>query len=163
MDLYTQLDFTGKDDALRVARSGSRSLVSAGEEKVLGFFLMPGGCDARISKDPGIQVRFSWLNNRKPSTYFTRLAPGLLSRLMELGSVSTIQDSVEFCVGPGSTGETQYRTTFEKKWIRISCSDDEILICIRSTQASLDTLLKYEKSKRANQTPEPTRFARGSS
>lgn len=153
MDLYSQADFDGKEEALRVARSGTRSLVSDGEEKVLSFFLMPGGCDARISKDPAFEVRFSWLNNRRPSTYFARLAPGLLSQLMDLGGVSTIQDIAEFSIGPGSTGKSRYRTSFEKKWIRISCSDDEILICVRSSPTDLDTPLEYEK-KRANQSPE---------
>ncbi len=140
---YSEEDQQGLARALMVARSGVRSHVDAGDEKLLGFFLRHGECDARIS-EPVIEVKFSWLKKRKPSTYFGSLAPGLISQLMDLGGVHSIKDAIEFTVGPGSTGTDRYRFSFAKKWVRINCSDEEILIQVRDQQHDLTAALRYD-------------------
>jgi hypothetical protein len=61
---YSEADRQGLARALTVARTGARSQVSDGDEKLLGFFLRHGECDARIGS-PIIEVRFSWLQKRK--------------------------------------------------------------------------------------------------
>src|SRR5688500_1228061 len=105
---YSEADRQGLAQALAVARSGVRSPVSDADEKLLEFFLRDGMCDARI-ESPVIEVRFSWLPRRRPSTYFGSLAPGLITQLMDLGGVNAVADSVEFTVGPGITGTERYR------------------------------------------------------
>jgi len=133
---YSEADRQGLAQALEVARSGVRSPVSEGDEKLLGFFLRHGICDAHIGT-PVIEVRFSWLQKRKPSTYFGSLAPGLITQLMDLGGVKAVADSVEFSVGPGITGTERYRFSFPKKWVLIQCSNESILIRVRDQQQDL--------------------------
>ncbi len=142
MNIHTQKDDTGLVDALNVARSGSRSEVTEGAEKLLGFFLRHGECDAWITEKRPIEVVFSWLNRRKTSTYFCSLAPGLLTQLMDLGKIESISDSIEYSVGPGISGTNRYRFEFEKKWIWISCSDDAILVRVRDTRSKLKNPLQ---------------------
>lgn len=86
---HSEADKQGLAQALVVARSGVRSQVSEGDEKLLGFFLRHGECDARISVSL-IEVRFSWLHKRKPSIYFGALAPGLVTQLLELGGIPAV-------------------------------------------------------------------------
>lgn len=129
--------------ALEVARSGIRSEVSEADAKLLGFFLRDGECDARIA-DPVIEVRFSWLQKRIPSTYFLSLGPGLISQLMDLGGVSSVVDATEFSVGPGSAGTGNYRFSFAKKWIWIHCADEEILIRVRDQRQDLEIPLRND-------------------
>jgi hypothetical protein len=140
---YSEADKQGLAQALIVARSGVRSRISEGDEKLLGFFLRHGECDARIAV-PIIEVRFSWLQKRRPSTYFGSLAPGLVSQLMELGGIQTVKDEIEFSVGPGSTGSDTYRFSFTKKWVRIACSDEAIVIQVRDHQHDLTAPLRYD-------------------
>ena len=142
--IYSEKDYEGLTDALNVARTGSRSKVTDGDEKLLGFFLRHGECDAWITEKPAIDVVFSWLNKRKPSTYFSSLAPGLVSQLMDLGGVESISDSIEFSVGSGTSGTNRYRIEFEKKWVWISCADDAILIRVRDRRSSLKSPLRPE-------------------
>ena len=138
---YSEADKQGLAQALTVARSGVRSRISEGDEKLLGFFLRHGECDARIAV-PVIEVRFSWLQKRKPSTYFGSLAPGLVSQLMELGGIQTVKDEIVFSVGPGSTGSDTYKFSFTKKWVRLACSDEAILIQVRDQQHDLTAPLR---------------------
>ena len=133
---YSDADQQAFALALNVARSGVRSPVSDGDEKLLGFFLRDGICDARIGASV-IEVRFSWLQKRKPSTYFGSLAPGLISQLMDLGGVTNVDDSIEFAVGPGTTGSDRCRVSFPKKWVLIQCSNDSILLRARDRQQDL--------------------------
>ena len=142
---YSQADRQGLSQALEVARTGVRSAVSDGDEKLLGFFLRDGICDAQIGV-PVIEVRFSWLQKRKPSTYFGSLAPGLITQLMDLGGVNTVADSVEFMVGPGTTGTDRYRFSFPKKWVLIQCSDESILIRVRDQEQDLGSPLHSEET-----------------
>ncbi len=145
---YSEADRQGLTQALEVARYGVRSCVSDGHEKLLGFFLRDGICDARIG-DSIIEVRFSWLQKRKPSTYFGRLAPGLITRLRDLGGVTAVDDSIEFVVGPGTTGTEgidRYRLSFPKKWVLIQCSDDSILIRVRDQQQDLSSPLHPDET-----------------
>ncbi len=137
---YSEADRQGLAQALNVARSGVRSPVSEGDEKLLGFFLRHGICDAKIGV-PVIEVRFSWLQKRKPSTYFGSLAPGLITQLMDLGGVNAVADSVEFTVGPGITRTARYKFSFPKKWVLIQCSNDSILIRVRDQQQDLSSPL----------------------
>jgi hypothetical protein len=129
-------DQNGLARALAVSRSGIRTPVSEGDEKILGFFIQDGECDARIA-DRNIEARFSWHQSRKPSTYFGRYAPGLISQLMDLGGVSSVIDETEFAVGPGIAGSGAYRFSFEKKWIWIRCADEGILIRVREQRQDL--------------------------
>ncbi len=140
---YSEADKQGLAQALVVARSCFRSQVSEGAEKLLGFFLRHGECDARISV-PLIEVRFSWLQKRKPSTYFGALAPGLVTQLLELGGIPAVKDAIEFTVGPGSTGSETYKFSFAKKWVRLTCSDEAILIQVRDQQHDLTAPLRYD-------------------
>jgi hypothetical protein len=137
---YSEADRQGLAQALNVARSGVRSPVSDGDEKLLGFFLRDGMCDAQIGV-PVIEVRFSWLPKRKPSTYFGSLAPGLITQLMDLGGVNAVADSVEFTVGPGINGTGRYTFSFPKKWVFIQCSNESILIRVRDQQPDLSSPL----------------------
>jgi len=145
---YSDADKQGLAQALTVARSGVRSRITEADEKLLGFFFRRGECDARIAV-PVIEVRFSWLQKCKPSTYFGSLAPGLVSQLMELGGIETVKDEVEFSVGPGSTGSATYKFSFTKKWVRLACSDDAILIQVRDQQHDLAATLRYDCSPNA--------------
>jgi hypothetical protein len=145
---YSAADRQGLSQALTVARTGVRSPVSDGEEKLLLFFLRHGECDARVA-GPVIEVRFSWLENswmraQKPSTYFGSLAPGLISQLMDLGGIQSVKNEVEFSVGPGSTGTDLYRFSFTRKWVRIACSAQAIDIQVRDQQHDLTAPLRYE-------------------
>ena len=140
---YAEADKQGLAQALTVARSGVRARISEGDEKLLNFFLRHGECDARIAV-PIIEVRFSWLQKRKPSTYFGSLAPGLVSQLMELGGIQTVKDEIEFSVGPGSTGSDTYRFSFTKKWVRLACSDEAIVIQVRDHHHDLTAPLRYD-------------------
>ncbi len=137
---YSDADRQGLARALEVARSGIRSPVSEGDEKLLGFFLQDGLCDAKIGV-PNIEVRFSWLQKRIPSTYYGSLAPGLITQLMDLGGLNAVADSVEFTVGPGITGTERYRFSFPKKWVLIQCYDESILIRVRDQQRDLSSPL----------------------
>ena len=137
---YSDADRQGLAQALNVARSGVRSPVSDGDEKLLGFFLRDGICDAQIGV-PVIEVNFSWLQRRKPSTYFGSLAPGLMTQLLALGGVDAVADSVEFTVGPGITGTERYRFSFPKKWVLIQCSNESIRIRVRDQQQDLSSPL----------------------
>jgi len=150
---YSEADKQGLAQALTVARSGVGSQVSEGDEKLLGFFLRHGECDARIAV-PLIEVRFSWLQKRKPSTYFGALAPGLVTQLMELGGIQSVNDAVEFSVGPGSTGSNRYKFSFTEKWVRLTCSEDAILIQVRDRQQDLTEPLRYESPKTSNDNTE---------
>ncbi len=141
---YSDADRQGLARALHVARSGIRSTVSDGDEKLLGLFLRDGLCDGKIGV-PVIEVRFSWLQKRKPSTYFGSLAPGLITQLMDLGGLNAVADSVEFTVGPGITGTERYRFSFPKKWILIKCYDESILIRVRDQQSDLSSPLHEQE------------------
>ena len=143
---YSEKDHQGLTDALKVTRTGIRSEVTDGDEKLLGFFLCQGECDAWITEKPAIDVVFSWLKKRKPSTYFSRLAPGLVSQLMDLGGIASISDFIEFSVGPGTSGTNRYRIEFEKKWVWISCANDAILIRVRDRRPSLKNPLRPEET-----------------
>lgn len=140
---YSEADKQGLAQALVVARSGVRSQVSEGDEKLLGFFLRHGECDARISV-PHIEVRFSWLQKRKPSIYFSALAPGLVTQLLELGGIPAVKDTIEFTIGPDSAGSDTYKFSFTKKWVRLTCSDEAILIQVRDQQHDLTAPLRYD-------------------
>ncbi|XGV86729.1 MAG: hypothetical protein ACAF42_14435 [Limnothrix sp. BL-A-16] len=140
---YSEADRQGLAQALMIARSGVRSHVSEGDEKLLGFLLRHGECDVVISV-LRIEVRFSWLQKRKPSTYFGALAPGLVTQLMELGGIESVKDAIEFTVGPGSTGSDTYKFFFTKKWVRLTCSDEAIHIQVRDQQHDLTAPLRYE-------------------
>lgn len=137
---YSEADRQGLAQALEVARSGVRASVSDGDEKLLGFFLRDGICDAQIGV-PVIEVRFSWLQKRKPSIYFGSLAPGLITQLLDLGGVTAVDNSIQFTVGPGTTGTDHYRFSFPEKWILIQCSDESILIRVRDQQQDLGSPL----------------------
>lgn len=139
--LFSEADFRGLARSLEVARTGVRVSVSDGCSKVLGFFLMEGECDARIG-DSDIKVRYSWLQRRKPSTYFGSLAPEIISHLMDLGGVYTIEKSAQFSVGPTTTGTERYRFGFLKKWVLIDCSYESILIRVRDQQHDLNVPLQ---------------------
>lgn len=140
---YSEADRNGLADALNVARSGIRSTVSESDEKLIGFFIRDGVCDARIGI-PIIEVWYSWLPRPKPSTYFGSLAPGLITQLMDLGNVDTMTNSVEFTVGPGTTGTGRYRFSYPEKWVSIECSDESILIRVRDEQQDLCSPLRPE-------------------
>jgi hypothetical protein len=142
---YSDADREGLARALNVARSGVRSPVSDGDEKLLGFFLRDGMCDAKIGV-PVIEVRFSWLQKRNPSIYFGSLAPGLITQLMDLGGLNAVADSVEFTVGPGITGTERYRFSFLKKWVLIQCHDESILIRVRDHQRDLRSPLHEQET-----------------
>jgi hypothetical protein len=147
-NIFSEKDCEGLTDALKVARTGNRSTVTDGDEKLLRFFLRHGECDAWITEKPAIEVIFSWMSKRKPSTYFASLAPGLVSQLMDLGGIESISDFIEFSVGPGTSGTNRYLIAFNKKWVWISCSDDEIRIRVRDKRSSLKVPLRSEKTKR---------------
>lgn len=140
---YSEADKQGLAQALTVARSSVRSRISEGDEKLIGFFLRRGECDARIAI-PVIELKFSWLQKRNPSTYFGSLAPGLVSQLMELGGIQTIKDEIEFSVAPGSTGSDTYKFSFTKKWVRLACSDEASVIQVRDHQHDLTAPLRYD-------------------
>lgn len=146
---YSEADRQGLTQALEVARSGVRSPVSEGDEKLLGFFLRDGMCDAQIGI-PVIEVRFSWLQKRKPSTYFGSLAPGLVTQLMDLGGVTSVADSVEFAVGPGITGTDRYKFSFPRKWVLIQCSNESIVIRVRDKQQDLGSPLNADETAAVN-------------
>ncbi len=139
--LYSEADYQGLARSLIVARTGVRAPLTDGASKLLGFFLMDGECDALIGA-PVIEVRYSWLQRRKPSTYFASLAPELISHLMDLGGVPTIDKSAQFTVGPTTTGTERYRFGFLKKWVLIDCSYESILIRIRDQQPNLSIPLQ---------------------
>jgi hypothetical protein len=123
--------------AVEVARSGNRSEVTEADAKLLGFFLRQGDCDARIA-EPRIEVRFSWLDRITPSTYFAELAPGLISQLMDLGGVDSIEEMAEFTVGPGNAGLGIHSFSFARKWIWIKCAAEEIQIRVRDNRADFE-------------------------
>ena len=72
------------------------------------------------------------------------LAPGLVTQLMELGGIQSVKDAIEFTVGPGSTGSHTYKFSFTKKWVRLTCSDEAILIQVRDQQHDLTAPLRYD-------------------
>ena len=133
---YGEADHQGLAQALKVARSGTRSVVSEGDKKLLAFFLRDGSCDGHIGV-PIIEVRFSWLKKRQPSSYFGSLAPGLMTQLMDLGQIDNIDETVEFFIPPGIIGSGLYQFSFPGKWVRIQCSDNSILVRIRDTKPDL--------------------------
>jgi hypothetical protein len=121
-----------------IAVTEGKLLPSFGEEdaKLLAFFLRDGECTSEISESK-LSVWYSWLPRPKPSSYFTFLAPGLVSQLMQLGGVRSITDEATFQVGPGTAGIGRYVFKFERKWVRIRCEAKRIVISVRDKQEDL--------------------------
>ena len=132
----TNPEQVGLVEALAIAGGGAMPPFSEAYFKLLGFFLREGECTAEISESK-IDVWYSWLPRPKPSTYVVSLAPGLVGRLMELGGIQRIEGEAIFQVGPGSTGIGRYVFNFEKKWIRIQCKEDRIIIRVRDERKDL--------------------------
>lgn len=132
----------GLAEAIAVAEGGPLPSFGEGEAKLLNIFLYDGECTAEITEQT-ISVRFSWLKKLKPSTYFISLAPGLVSRLMQLGDVRRIADEATFQVGPGTAGIGRYAFNFEHKWVRIRCDAKRILIWVRDKEEHMNDELKY--------------------
>lgn len=62
---------------------------------------------------------------------------------MELGDVQSIADEVTFHVGPGRTGTGRtgtgrYVFDFKKRWVRIRCEEERIVIKVRDERKDLD-------------------------
>ena len=129
-------DEVGLAEALAVARGGAMPSINEGDAKMLAFFLREGECTAEIS-ELKFSVWYSWLPRPLPSTYFMSLAPGLVRRLMELGNVQCITDEATFKVGPGRTGTGRYVFDFNKKWVRIRCEEERIVIRVRDERKDL--------------------------
>jgi len=126
----------GLAEARAVAEGGRMPGIGKGDAKLLGFFLRDGECTAEISEST-ISVWYSWLPRPKPSTYFISLAPGLVCQLMRLGEVQRIADEATFQVGPGTAGMRPYVFDFERKWVRIRCEDERIIIKVRDKRNNL--------------------------
>lgn len=131
----------GLPDALQVARGGDRPALSDGVAKTLGFMLRHGECDAWI-RQPHIEIRFSWLQQRKPSTYFGDLAPGVMAELMNFGKIERIDHEAAFSLESGECRSGLYHFEFAKKWVYVRLEDDEIAIRVRSKKPGLQTPLK---------------------
>ena len=69
-----------------------------------------------------------------------------MTQLLDLGGVHKVVDSIEFVVGPGTTGKDHYRFSFPQKWIWIQCSDESILLRVRDQQQDLDRPLHTEET-----------------
>ena len=130
----------GLKGALTVAKVGPKQAASEPDSKLLGFVLREGECTVEISEST-ISVWYSWLRRPKPSTYFVSLAPGLVSDLMRLGEVERVDCDEIFQVGPGNAGTGRYIFNFERKWVRIQCEDERIIIRVRDKQEGLETEL----------------------
>ena len=126
----------GLTEARAVARGETTTSIDVSHSKLLSFFLRQGECTAEVSESR-VSVWFSWLPRWKPSTYFVTLAPGLVLRLMQLGRAKSITDDAVFQVGPGRTGTGRYAFDFQRKWVRIQCHHDWIVIRIREEQEGL--------------------------
>ena len=126
---------------MQVAKGGNRPPLSDKVAKVLGFMLREGECDAWI-RQPHIEIRFSWLDRRKPSTYFGNLAPGVIAELMNFGDLNRITDEATFSLKSGKCRSGLYHFEFAKKWVSIRVEDDQISIRIRSKKSRLTEPLK---------------------
>ena len=128
----------GLVEALAVAKGEATAPTDDGDTKLLGFLFRQGECNAEISESV-ISVRYSWLPYPpRPSTYFCSLAPGLVRQLMELGDLQQIDDEVTYKVGPGRTGTGDYAFKFKRKWVRIQCEENRIVIRVRDKRKDLD-------------------------
>ena len=126
----------GLPDALRVAQGGDRPSLSDGVAKILAFILREGECDVWI-RQPHIEIRFSWLEKRKPSTYFGNLAPGVIAELMNFGRIERIDTEAKFSLGSGECRSGLYHFEFDKKWIYVKLEADQIAIRIRAKKSGL--------------------------
>ena len=128
--------------ALEITRGGARPELSDGVAKVLKFCLHDGECDVVIKEDV-IEIRFSWLDRRKPSPYFIELAPGLVAQLMNFGNIAKVEArGARFRIGPDDCGCGLYQFTFGKKWISIVPAEAQILIRVRAKKSSLASPLR---------------------
>ena len=125
----------GLAEARAVAEGGPMPGISEGDAKLLGFFLRHGECTAEISEST-ISV---WYFGPRliSSRYLVSLAPGLVCQLMQLGEVQRIADEATFQVGPGTAGTGPYVFDFKRKWVRIRCEDERIIIKIRDKRKNL--------------------------
>jgi len=137
MNSIEQIDHSqGLPNALRVAQGGDRPSLSDGVAKVLAFMLREGECDAWI-RQPHIEIRFSWLEKRKPSTYFGNLAPGMIAELMNFGRIERIDTEATFSLESGECRSGLYHFEFSKKWVYVRLEADQIAIRIRTKMLRL--------------------------
>ena len=129
-------DQSGLAAALKVAKGEAMAATLEPDAKMLGFFLREGECTAEIS-DLKFSVYYSWRPDKPPSNYYPSLASRVIRRLMELGDVQCIDDEAIFQVGPGRTGEARYVFDFKKKWVRIQCEEERIVIKVRDEREAL--------------------------
>jgi len=127
----------GLAEVLDVAENGAIPVTGEGDAKMLGFLLRDGECTADISEST-FSVWYSWLPRGFPSRYDICLAPGIIRRLMELGGVRRIASEATFQVGPATTGTGRYVFEVQRKWLRIKCNEERIIIRVRDERKGLD-------------------------
>lgn len=145
-DIHDEIDDAqGLSAALEVARGGCRGgcrpALRDEVAKVLSFMLRDGECDAWV-RVPHIDIRFSWLQRKKPSSYFGRLAPGLVGKLLDFGGVEAINDEMIFQIQPSECSSGLYKFSFDRKWVLVKLEEGQIIVRIRSGKRSLDQALE---------------------
>lgn len=124
---------------VRAALGGTRFLFDASVSKVLRFMLEDHrGADALITETQ-FRIQYGW--HLSHHQYFLRVAPGVLSKLLELAGVVAVDGPLSTVIAPATLDfpGTPLRWSFSRRRIWIAATPTTITINVREAASCDET------------------------